>query len=171
LVELVEVADPAGVVDELVAVYRSAFQPAPYHETDVDVLRFAASTLPRHAERRGFRLVVARDEGDVVGFGYGYTSAPGQWWHDRVVEALGDPAREALVGAFELVTLAVLSDRRGRGIGGALHDRLLAGAQRAALSTLDADTPARSLYERRSWRTLGRMSFSPGGRQLLIMVR
>jgi GNAT superfamily N-acetyltransferase len=171
MIELEEVTSLAGLVDDLVTVYRSAFQVSPYFESDEDVLRFAGSSLPRHSERDGFRLAVARQDGEAVGFGYGYTSAPGQWWHDRVVEALGEPARAALPGAFELVTLAVLGDRQGRGIGGALHDRLVDGVERAALSTLDGDTPARALYLRRGWRTLGRMRFSPAGRHLLILLR
>lgn len=36
------------------------------------------------------REVVARDShtASIVGFAYGYTSAPGQWWHDIVAAAL-----------------------------------------------------------------------------------
>src|SRR3954447_5289250 len=127
--------------DELVAVYASAFQPPPYRESDEDVARFATDTLPRHAARDGFRLVESRDDdGVLVGFGYGYTSAPGQWWHDGVAGALGEPVASWLPGAFEVVTLAVRGDRQGQGIGGSLLDELVEGVERGVLSVWD-DAP------------------------------
>ncbi|HET6698306.1 MAG TPA: hypothetical protein VFG88_04400 [Nocardioidaceae bacterium] len=44
-----------------------------------------------------------------VGFAYGYTGSRGEYWPDRVVEALGDDLADEWVGGpFELVELAVL---------------------------------------------------------------
>jgi ribosomal protein S18 acetylase RimI-like enzyme len=136
------------------------------------VAHFAAHSLPRHAAREGFRLVESRDEdGALVGFGYGYTSAPGQFWHDRVAEALGEPVRSWLPGAFEVVTLGVRADRQGQGIGGSLFDELIAGAERAALSVFEEATPACSLYLGRGFQVLGRTALMEGGRLMLILGR
>jgi ribosomal protein S18 acetylase RimI-like enzyme len=142
------------VPPEVVDVYREAFGASPYFEGDDEVARFAREVLPRHAGRAGFRCVVARDEGAVVGFGYGYTSAPGQWWHDWVASLLGLALADEWMGdAFELVELAVRPAAQGRGHGARLHDAVLAGLphRTALLSTRDEDTPARRLYHRRGW--------------------
>jgi GNAT superfamily N-acetyltransferase len=139
---------------EVVDVYREAFGASPYSEGEAEVARFADEVLPRDAARAGFRCVVARDGGAVVGFAYGYTGAPGQWWHDWVVSLLDAAvAEEWMAGAFELVELAVRPAAQGRGTGGRLHDAVLAGLphRTAVLSTQDEDTPARRLYLRRGW--------------------
>jgi ribosomal protein S18 acetylase RimI-like enzyme len=139
---------------EIVDVYREAFGESPYFEGETEVARFAREALPRHAVHAGFRCVVARDEGALVGFAYGYTTAAGQWWHDWVVAQLDPPAAaEWATDAFELVELAVRPAVQGRGIGGRLHDAVLAGLphRTALLSTRDEDTPARRLYRRRGW--------------------
>ena len=95
--------------------------------------------LPRHAERDGFRAVIERTGvGALAGFAYGYRGAPGQWWHDLVADALGPDgaARWLAPGHFELVELHVHAALWGRGIGGRLHDALLAPeAGPAVLST------------------------------------
>lgn len=59
----------------------------------------------------------------------------------------------------EVQRLAVRSDRRGFGIGGALLDALVGRAQAAGLSllwlTTHADTPSDAFYERRGWTRAG----------------
>jgi ribosomal protein S18 acetylase RimI-like enzyme len=160
--------------DDLVDVYRQAFREPPYSKGE-NVVRQFQNTLPRHSEREGFRCVVARDVGEFVGFGYGYTSRPGQWWHDEVVRRLD--AREKTFwfkDAFEIVELAVRPRMQGYGVGGRLHDRLLEGlSQRCAvLSTLDADTRGYRLYRSRGWQVLRRgFHFSGVSDPYLIMVR
>jgi len=155
-VELVGVPSLPAIRAPLVAIYRDVFAGPPYAETEEDAARFA-DRLPRHAAIDGFRCAVARDDGRVVGFGYGYTTRPGQWWHD-VVRAGLDPAAAArwLTGAFELAQLAVLPAWRGRGVGGRLHDRLLAGcpSPTAVATMIERDNPAVAFYRRRGWETL-----------------
>jgi ribosomal protein S18 acetylase RimI-like enzyme len=170
-------AGVAAVRDELVAVYRAAFAPPLHHVSDEDAARFGGEILPRHAGRAGFRCRVAREApgGPVVGFAYGYTSAPGQWWHDLVARALGaDLAERWLGGAFEFVELAVAPAAQGRGLGGRLHDALLAGLphRTAVLSTRDAETPAVRLYRGRGWTPLlTGYRFPGGGDHWLVLGR
>jgi ribosomal protein S18 acetylase RimI-like enzyme len=65
---------------------------------------------------------------------------------------------EELAGQFAVVWIAVRPDRRGRGLGRELLERLLdgAGTERAWLVTHDLDTPARALYRSLGFRELGR---------------
>jgi GNAT superfamily N-acetyltransferase len=158
---------------EIVDVYREAFGASPYFEGEAEVARFAQQALPRHVAHAGFRCVVARDEGSVVGFAYGYTSAAGQWWHDWVVAQLDPPvAMEWTTDAFVLVELAVRPAAQGHGTGGRLHDAVLAGLphRTALLSTRDEDTPARRLYRRRGWVPLREaVRPAPNGPPVLFM--
>jgi GNAT superfamily N-acetyltransferase len=87
-------------------------------------------------------------EARLVGFGYGYLGAPGQWWHDVVVGALGPAAAYWLEAVFELAELHVHPDRQGVGLGRALLADILSRARGAhiLLSTPDVESPARSLY-------------------------
>jgi ribosomal protein S18 acetylase RimI-like enzyme len=154
---------PAEIVD----VYREAFGASPYFEGEREVARFAEEALPGHARRDGFRCVVAREDGLVVGFAYGYTSAPGQWWHDWVRSLLDAAQVEVWMSdAFELVELAVRPAAQGRGHGARLHDAVLADRphRTALLTTRDEDTPARRLYRRRGWVPL-REGWRPSARQ------
>jgi ribosomal protein S18 acetylase RimI-like enzyme len=155
----------------LVGVYAAAFGAAPYRESPQTAERFAV-TLSTHPYRAGFRMRVARPaSGEPVGFAYGYASAPGQWWHDRVAASIGGSAAARwLVGSFEVVELAVLPAWQGAGIGGRLMDALLDGVCHgtAVLSTLDAETPALHLYRRRGWRVVGDMASPTLGRFLIM---
>ena len=142
---------------ELVDVYRAAFTVAPYDEDESSVARFRDEQLPRHAEREGFRCVVAREDEQIVGFAYGYTGRRGKWWTDYVAERVPQElADEWLDGHFEFVELAVDPGYQRRGIGGALHDALLAGLPHAhaLLSTWRDEVPARRLYLTRGWTVL-----------------
>lgn len=176
-VEIASVAssDIATIVDQLVDVYRGAFTVSPYSETEDDVQHFASETLPRHAARDGFRLVVARDEqeGPVAGFVYGYHGEPGQWWYNIVSAALEpDLIARWMADYFELVTLAVAPRAQRRGIGGRLHDEILDGHRwrHTMLTTLQQETPALRLYRGRGWQVVREDFYFPGnGRPMLVM--
>lgn len=142
----------------IVRVYAAAFGLPPYLRGEPEALIFA-DIFARQRSRAGFRCIVAREgsQGALVGFVYGFTSLPGQWWHDQVSQRLSDAQREHwLSDAFELTELAVLPSHQGKGIGGQLHDRVLLGLPQrtAVLSTMQIETPAMGLYRRRGWRVL-----------------
>ena len=162
--------------NQIVDVYREAFGPPPYNESEADVRLFAGS-LGRRWRRSGFRYVAARDSrrGRIVGFAFGYTCKPGQWWRDTVVSALAPAAvNRWLANAFELVELAVTPAFQGHGFGSRLHDALLAGLphKTAVLSTIQSETVALKLYRRRGWVTLlSDFAFPGGERTFRIMGR
>jgi ribosomal protein S18 acetylase RimI-like enzyme len=140
---------------QLVPIYRAAFAPPPYEQTEAEVRNFTQS-LARHVRREGFRCCIAREEGDgrILGFMYGYTSLPGQWWYEQVARALTRSAiRMWLYGAFEVAEFAVLPSVQGQHIGSKLHDTLLADLphQTAVLSTYQGETTGMHLYRKRGW--------------------
>jgi ribosomal protein S18 acetylase RimI-like enzyme len=105
--------------------------------------------MAAHVVRPDFRAVFARDDGELVGFGYGYRGRAGDWWHDVVADALGRrTAREWLTDSFELAELHLLPSHHGRGIGRQVLTNLLAqvAQSRVVLSTHDRESPARNLY-------------------------
>ena len=109
------------------------------------------------------------DEGRLVGIAYGHLGSPGQWWHDQVRTALvathGDLTAAAwLDGAFEVCELHVRPAWQGTGLGRELLDRLLLGAaaDRAVLTTPDAETRARGFYRAAGWIDLVRRLRFPG---------
>jgi ribosomal protein S18 acetylase RimI-like enzyme len=105
------------------------------------------------------------DGEQLVGFGYGYLVAPGQWWHDQVRAALDRrTAKRWLPGAFEVCELHVHPDTQSRGLGRRLLHALVEGvdAPVALLSTPDADTKAFRLYHADGFVDLARGHHFPG---------
>ena len=110
-----------------------------------------------HTRRAGFRAVAALDGSSsrsgrfgisdrgqpaLVGFGYGYATAAGQWWHDQVRAAISaDLAAEWLDGCFELSELHVRPAWQGQGLGRSLLIELV-----NALPTPEGDSRAWRLY-------------------------
>ena len=123
----------------------------------------------QHTERPGFRAVGAflqtRDGEVLVGFGYGYVIAPGQWWHDQVRAALDRrTAKKWLPGAFEVCELHVHPDSQSQGLGRQLLHALVADLPHptALLSTPDTDTKAFRLYHADGFVDLARNYHFPG---------
>jgi GNAT superfamily N-acetyltransferase len=111
-----------------------------------------------HVRRAGFRAVASLDpQGTLLGFGYGYTSAHGQWWHDQVRSALRRDTRKAwLSDCFEVVELHVRPPAQGHGLGAAQLRALLhmAIGHTTLLSTPEADE-----QKSRAWRLYRRFGF------------
>jgi ribosomal protein S18 acetylase RimI-like enzyme len=106
--------------------------------------------LHAHAAYPGFRGLVALDDGGaVVGFAYGATDRPGQWWHEQIAPILG-PERTArnLADSFVVIELAVLAAHRRHGLGRRLMRALLTDLPnaQATLSTQVNNVAARALY-------------------------
>ncbi len=139
-------------LDDVIGVYGQAMGYPP------DLLEARRGYIAAHVRRHGFRAVATLDPGGaLLGFGYGYTSGSGQWWHDQVRGALSRAARKTwLADCFEVVELHVRPDAQGHRFGTAQLRALLtmATGRTTLLSTPEAD-------ERRSraWRLYRRFGF------------
>ena len=139
-------------LDDAVAVYGEAMgYPS-------DLLEARRGYIATHLRRTGFRAVATLTvDGRLVGFGYGYSSGPGQWWHDQVRGALDQASRERwLTDCFEVVELHVLPAAQGHGIGARQLTGLLsmANGTTTLLSTPEADERVS-----RAWRLYRRYEF------------
>jgi ribosomal protein S18 acetylase RimI-like enzyme len=127
---------------------------------------WANERLPKHAERDGFVFLVAREQDDVVGFGYGYTGAYGQWWTECVARSLSAGQRVDWLDPphFEIVELHVRPAAQRRGHGSALLAQLLTRQphDRALLSTQLGSRKARGFYAKNGWSELASVDFGPG---------
>ncbi len=151
---------------QIVAVYRSAFTPLPYNKPEAEIAEFAGSFL-NQVGRHGYRFVAALEHNSdrLVGFTYGYSSRAGPWWYEHASRVLPELAGTSwLEDSFQLVEIALLLEFQGQGVGGRMHDHLLAGVPhpRAILATLHADTVAFRLYRSRGWAVLGENLLFPG---------
>lgn len=136
-------------------------------------LQPARDFFHQQLQQPGLHGYVALDRGNVVALGFGTASRPGQWWYDTVASQVG-AAHPALQDAWVLVELAVADGYRHQGLGGYLHDRLLAEQPwpRALLSTQVGNLIARRMYEARGWRYLHPgFSFLPGQQPYVVMSR
>ncbi len=149
-------------------VYDAVFGDQPGYET------WRASVWDKHMTRGGFRLALAYDGQVLVGFAYGYTGERGQWWTDRAFGVLPPETAAAWLGGhFELVSIGVLDNAKGRGLGRALMREVtqdLSQERWLLMTTADPADPARRLYaadgwhviapglsdDRSSWRKVGR---------------
>jgi ribosomal protein S18 acetylase RimI-like enzyme len=134
---------------------------------------WARARLPQHAARDGFLFLVAREAGELVGFGYGYTGSYGQWWTDRVARALSPEQRAEWLDPshFEVVELHVRPARQRGGVGSLLLAQLLTRQphDRAVLSTQRGSRKARAFYEKNGWTELAEVDFGAGYPPYLVL--
>lgn len=140
-------------LNDVLAVYGAAMAyPA-------DLLSSRRAFIASHAHRTGFRAVATMDgTGQLLGFGYGYESAPGQWWHEQVRAALPTEAYQNwMTDCFELVELHIAPQAQGFGHGHRQLVKLLAGtSQRTVLLS----TPEAPREASRAWRLYLRLGFT-----------
>jgi ribosomal protein S18 acetylase RimI-like enzyme len=149
LVAPIDATSFRGLAGEAAAVYGAAMHRSP------EVVIQRRDVIGVHVTYPGFVATGAFDEGSadrpaqLLGFGYGYRGAVGQWWHDIVAAGLGpDGSARWLRNGFELAELHVLPEYHGQGLGRALLTDVLnrAVAEHAVLSTPDIESAARRLY-------------------------
>jgi ribosomal protein S18 acetylase RimI-like enzyme len=164
----------ADLVGEVVDVWASAHGLAAASATRRE---FGGERLPRHSTRADFRFVGAfASDRRLVGFVYGYTGAPGQWWYDKVAAALDRKTAAEWLDPphFEFTELAVTPAYQNRGVGTRLHDEVLAGLphERALLSALAENARVVAYYEHRGWRViLPALRFEAGRPEFAILGR
>lgn len=124
-----------------------------------------ATFTATHTSRPGFRATAALSGDLLTGFGYGYTTGPGQWWHDQVRFSVpAATAAEWLVDCFELCELHVRPGWQGAGIGRQLLTTLVDGLpeRRILLSTPEGESRAWRLYRSLGFTDVLRHHFFPG---------
>ncbi len=131
--------------------------------------------LMEQSQREGFQLCVAVDQenGQIVGFGYGFTGYPGQTWRDALAEVAGiEMAASWLIGHFEFAEFGVTPTRRRCGIGTQLYEALFSGLpqERAILTVREENEPARRFYDKQGWRVLYEGFFAQTGRGPYIIM-
>jgi ribosomal protein S18 acetylase RimI-like enzyme len=148
-------------LDDVVSVYGEAMG---YRQ---ELLQTRRGYIGAHVRRAGFRAVATlTTDGRLAGFGYGYTSGPGQWWHDQVRASLPDPDRlRWLSNCFEVVELHVRPAAQGHGVGARQLRALLAMAEG---ETVLLSTPEADEQKSRAWRLYRRFGFSDVLRQFLF---
>jgi ribosomal protein S18 acetylase RimI-like enzyme len=118
-------------------------------------------------------FLAAEVDGSVVGFGYGYTGADGQWWSDNVARALTPVQRAQWLDPphFEIVELHVRPSSQRAGIGSRLLAQLLTRQphDRALLSTQRSSRKARGFYSKNEWEELAEVDFGPGYPPYLVL--
>jgi ribosomal protein S18 acetylase RimI-like enzyme len=134
---------------------------------------WARERLPAHAARGDFVFLIAREEGELVGFGYGYTGAYGQWWTERVALSLTGAQRAEWLDPphYEIVELHVRPSRQRGGIGSQLLAQLLTRQphDRALLSTQRGSRKARAFYAKNGWTELAEVDFGTGYPPYLVL--
>lgn len=138
--------DLSSSVDEALTVEAAAFARPPEP--------FRRESYLQHMTYPRFTALGAWSGAHLVGFAYGHTDAPGQWWHDQIADVMRRNGHEAwLESAFVLVELHVHPEHQGRGAGRTLLTRLLSDRPeaRALLSAHDTETRARRLYRRQGF--------------------
>lgn len=141
--------------DQLIAIY-------------IDAMGYPAGTgagrrhlWQEHALRAGFSCVAAFGaHGSPLGFAYGYTGQPGQWWHNEVHRGLSTAAAEEwLTDYVELTELHVRPEAQGARLGERVLRQFLQQRTepRVLLSTPEG--------ENRAWRLYRRLGFADVRRQ------
>jgi GNAT superfamily N-acetyltransferase len=124
------------------------------------------ASFAEYAAYRDFIGLLALRGAEPVGVGYGAGSYPGVPYHDQLSACLG-ASHPALQEAWRLVELAVVPEVQGSGVGGRLHDALLAAqpCPRALIATAVSNARARDMYLRRGWTVLTPALLLPGKRE------
>lgn len=158
-VDVYEGPAAAGLLDEILPVYEEVYAEPPYNEGPRDVGAFL-DRFGRQATRPGFRMAVARAEGELVGFAFGYRlSADTTWWAGALAPLPPDFTAEDGRRTFVIIELAVRATRRRQGIAEQLHTALLDGvdAERVTLTMRPEPeaVPAQTAYAKWGYRLIG----------------
>ncbi|MFD7447227.1 GNAT family N-acetyltransferase [Streptomyces sp. NPDC059909] len=158
--ERYEGPEAAAQLDAFLPAYEEVYVEPPYCEGPSDVAEFI-DRYQLQTQRPGFRLVLARDGGEVVGFTFGYRLPADTGWWDNLLDPMPDGfTRECGERTFVIIELAVRKPWRRRHIAAGLHTRLLEGlsVERVTLTMRPEPeaAPAQSAYAAWGYRKVGR---------------
>jgi len=115
----------------------------------------AVVNIKKHASYEGFKGLKAKDtNGKLIGFAYGYSSLPEQFYRGKIEAQLSETqTNNWLSDCFEFVELAVDPSYKRLGIASQLHDTLLDNIDHktSILTTWVNNSPAINLYKNKGW--------------------
>lgn len=154
-----EGAAAARRLDDILPAYEEVYAEPPYCEGPRDVADFI-ERFQRQAERPGFRMTIARDGAEVVGFSFGYRlPADTQWWAGALEPLPPAFTREDGERTFVIIELAVKRSWRRQGVAAHLHAALLDGlaVERVTLTMRPEPeaAPAQAAYAAWGYETVG----------------
>lgn len=145
-------ADLDSYLPKFIDLYREVYAEPPYLETEEHVTAYV-ERFADESSQPGFSLVTAQIDAELIGYAYGHSFGPDEWWPDTDDE----PTEAKGQTKFVICELAVRRQHRGKGIGTALMKTLLDG-RNEDLATLCSNpaAPARRIYQRWGWRPVAR---------------
>nr|WP_062341854.1 GNAT family N-acetyltransferase [Herbidospora sakaeratensis] len=149
---------PEDWFTSICAIHDDVFLGEPFAWTP-DTSQENAEELRRLSEDPSFSVAMAWQGGEPVGYAYGHRLPPGHGWWRAIPEPLPAAFTAEWDGrTFALVSLAVVTDWRGHGIGRTLLDNLLGSRteERAVLSVQPTALGTQEFYRRLGWRLIGR---------------
>ncbi|HEV8556680.1 MAG TPA: GNAT family N-acetyltransferase [Actinophytocola sp.] len=161
-------------LDELAALYTEVYAEPPYEWGDEHLALFK-KRFAAQRQRDGFTLIEAREQGQLVAFGFGITLLPNApWWQN-----LTTPVDEALTKeypnrTFALVELLVRRPWRRQHVAETIHNLLLKDRieERATLTVLPAAEAARAVYRKWGWQKVAeKRNPLPGSPVFEVMVK
>ncbi|WP_431884771.1 GNAT family N-acetyltransferase [Micromonospora wenchangensis] len=151
----------------LADLYAVVYSEPPYREGPDQVAGFREG-LPDEAIRPGFSMIVAEDDGLLVGAAYGWTMPAGTWWSRSDQDPPSD-IRD--VDKFAVLEWMTHPGRRESGIGTELMHQLLSQrTERYATLAANPASIARRIYQRTGWRQVA-TSTLPWGPPMDLLVR
>jgi ribosomal protein S18 acetylase RimI-like enzyme len=155
--ELLDGAQAAAHADDLQGLRAEVYADPPYGQAE-DAARFA-DRFRVWRRQPGFALAQAWHGGFLVGYAAGLPLRPStSWWRELTAPAPENLTTEHPGRTFALTELLVRGSWRRQGIGGELHDLILAGRreERATLTVLPAATAAQAAFRAWGWQKVAR---------------
>lgn len=141
-------------IDELAALYAEVYAEPPYEWGEEHTALFR-KWFAGQRRQDGFTLIEAREQSQLVAFGFGVTLLPNTpWWQNLVAPVDEDITKEYANRTFALVELLVRAPWREQHIAETIHDRLLKDRveERATLTVLPDAEAAQAAYRKWGWR-------------------
>ena len=146
-----------GLKDQIVEAYITAHanqQQDPFYQRP----RFRRQ-LEGHMTAPGWEIAVAEDDGEIVGFAYGFALPPTTaWWKGLIGDVPEGFVTETGQRTFALSELNVRPRYQGRGLAGRLYRELLSNRteERATLLT-EPDNAAHAIYAHWGWSKVAKL--------------
>jgi len=159
------------IVDHLVEVYLEVYAAEGGEFYSEQRIR---EQLESHMDAPGWGLVAALADDVTAGYAYGFPLQPStRWWRGLLTQVDAAVTEETGSRTFALCELLVRAPWRGRGLGHALHDEILADRSegRATLLVERDNVTALAAYSRWGWAKLGKLRPSwPGAPELDALI-